>query len=103
MKPNEMRALAHAGMAAAVFVVLSTIASELSPPFKAFLVSIFSHHWIAKSVLSIVVFAIAYYWQKDRVSSAKVDLLALAWRVAAVAVLSGAVIFVFFLWEFFKG
>ncbi len=103
MKPNEMRALAHAGMGAFIFIALATMGADLYAPFKTFLATTFGHHWVGKGVLSIVVFAVVNYLQKDRASSAKLDLLALAWRVAAVVVLSGAAIFGFFVWELMRG
>lgn len=103
MKPNELRALVHAGMAASVFIAVSTIASEISAPFKALLVSVFGHHWIAKSVLSLVVFGLVYFIQVHRVSAAKPDMFKLASRMALVTILAGMAIFGFFIWDVLKG
>ena len=52
MKPNEMRALAHAGMGAFIFIALATMGADLYAPFKTFLATTFGHHWVGKGVLS---------------------------------------------------
>ena len=103
MKSNELRAMAHGGMAAAVFIAVATIASEESSVFKAFLAGTFWHHWIGKGILALVVFGLVYLIQKNRVSNAKVDMLALMRRLVIVFVLSGALIFGFFVWELLAG
>lgn len=39
-----------------LFITAITVVSELLPLFKSFLKSTFTHHWIGKSILSILVF-----------------------------------------------
>ncbi|MBT8055596.1 MAG: hypothetical protein KJO72_01540 [Gammaproteobacteria bacterium] len=56
-----MRMIGIKGYAYAVhvvvwFVVLSTVAAELSPAFKALLADGLGHHWIAKSDIAVVLF-----------------------------------------------
>ena len=41
-----------------VFIVASTIYSELSKPFKDFLKETFTHHWIGKGIIAIILFAV---------------------------------------------
>jgi ABC-type Fe3+-siderophore transport system permease subunit len=103
MKPNEIRAAAHATMAALVFVALITLYGEISAPFEGWLKSIFWHHWVGKSILSIVMFALVYFFQKDRVSNAKPDMMEMTKQIVVVSILAGIAIFAFFLWNFTKG
>jgi hypothetical protein len=48
------------------------IASELFPPFKDLLKSIFTHHWIGKTVIVLLVFLAASWLMKDKKSLAGV-------------------------------
>ena len=49
-----------AAITSIIFVVLITIAAEVSPALKTILKNMTGHHWVSKSVLDIIVFAIAY-------------------------------------------
>lgn len=49
-----------ASSAAILSVVLLTVLGELNPPLKNWLTTTFSHHWIGKSVISILVFAVSF-------------------------------------------
>ncbi|SEP31931.1 hypothetical protein SAMN04487948_14810 [Halogranum amylolyticum] len=40
------------------FVTAVTLAAELFPPLKAFIATIFLHHWLGKSVLTLVMFGL---------------------------------------------
>lgn len=44
---------------AVVFIAAATIGGELYMPIKDWLASIFSHHWIGKGVLAMLVFIVA--------------------------------------------
>ncbi|GMR19170.1 MAG: hypothetical protein BMS9Abin34_298 [Patescibacteria group bacterium] len=44
--------------AAAVFIPLITIITELNPAVKDFLKSAFTHHWIGKGVLALGIFLV---------------------------------------------
>lgn len=46
-------------IAAVVFVVVITIAAELAAPLKEWLKNTFYHHWVGKSLMSLIVFASA--------------------------------------------
>jgi len=54
------RALVRAAAVTIALVAVATISSELSPVFKQLLSTIGGHHWIGKSVLSVVFFALLY-------------------------------------------
>lgn len=48
------------------FVVVVTLASELFPPVKALIADIFLHHWLGKSILTLVVFGALVAVASDR-------------------------------------
>jgi len=54
------KALTRAAAVTIALVAVATIGSELSGGFKQLLSSIGGHHWIGKSVLSIVAFGLLY-------------------------------------------
>jgi hypothetical protein len=53
-----IKGYAYAVHAVVWFVVLSTVAAELSPAFKALLAGALGHHWIAKSDIAVVLFIV---------------------------------------------
>lgn len=54
---QRARASAEAVVGVAVTVAVLTIGAELWSPLKDLLKAVFTHHWVGKSVLSILVFA----------------------------------------------
>ncbi len=54
----------NGAFAASSLLAILVIAAELVQPFKAFLASVFSHHWIGKGVLITVAFVIVGYTYK---------------------------------------
>jgi hypothetical protein len=54
------KALIRAAAVTIAWIALATIFSEVSTGFKGLLAAIGDHHWIGKSVLSMVVFGILY-------------------------------------------
>ena len=54
------KALTRAAAVSIALIAAATIGSELSVSFKQLLSSIGGHHWIGKSVLSVVVFGLLY-------------------------------------------
>ncbi|MBM3282560.1 MAG: hypothetical protein FJY86_04465 [Candidatus Diapherotrites archaeon] len=104
MTPKELHAATMATLGSIIFVTFSTIYSEVSAPFKTFLASTFGHHWIAKSVLSVVVFVLVYYYF-TRMSKGKNHWNAwqMAKNVTIVSILAGLIIFGFYVNEFWGG
>lgn len=47
-----------AGSSTVIFIVLLTLGGEQLPPLKTWLAQVFSHHWLGKSFLSIIVFGV---------------------------------------------
>ena len=39
-----------------IFIPIITVAAELIPPLKEWLKNTFSHHWIGKSIISLILF-----------------------------------------------
>jgi hypothetical protein len=54
------KAITRAAAVTIALIAVATIGSELSATFKQLLSSIGGHHWIGKSVLSIVFFGLLY-------------------------------------------
>ena len=54
------KALTRAAAVTIALIAAATIGSELSAAFKQLLSSIGGHHWIGKSILSVVVFGLLY-------------------------------------------
>ena len=92
------KALTRAAAVTIAWVAVVTIFSELSGSFKALLSSIGGHHWIGKSVLSIVIFGLLYLvfsrFGNDRLS------LKDTWWLIGTVVISGLAILVFYLLHF---
>lgn len=84
-------------MAASVsswLLALMVIVSELFPPFKELLTSLFSHHWIGKVVITLSVFVLAGFLVKKQVSE----------KTAFYSVIGSlVVILAFYMFLFFKG
>ena len=56
----------NGAFAASALLAILVIAAELAKPFKEFLASIFSHHWIGKAILITITFIIAgFAYKKD--------------------------------------
>ena len=91
MKPT---ALTRAATITVAWIAFSTIVSELSAPFKGLLTTIGGHHWIGKSVLSIVFFAL-FYFVFSKVTDTEFSLKETWWLLLAV-LLGGLAILIFY-------
>jgi len=79
-------------------IVFLTIFGELNPVFKAWLTKTFSHHWIGKSIISVLVFLVSspvFYVLRLK----KISIPALIWLLVAVANLSFGILLAFFFVE----
>ncbi|MEK7613152.1 MAG: hypothetical protein AAB449_03345 [Patescibacteria group bacterium] len=81
-------------------IVTMTLLSEVSEPFKAFLTSVGTHHWIGKSIISAGAFVLFYLLFRKAKESDHV-LRGTLYVIGSVLV-GGAVIFLFFLQNFIK-
>jgi len=89
------KALILAATVTIAWVAVVTIASELSGTTKALLTSIGGHHWIGKSVLSVVFFGLLYLVFSKFID----DKLSLrnTWWLLGTVVISGLAILIFYL------
>lgn len=92
------KALTRAAAVTIAWVAVVTIFSELSGSFKALLSSIGGHHWIGKSVLSLVLFGLLYL-VLSKFGDDKLSLRDTWWLIATV-VISGLAILIFYLLHF---
>lgn len=89
------KALIRAAALSIALVAIATIGSELSAAFKQLLSSIGGHHWIGKSVLSLLAFGVLYF-VFSKFSDAKFTLKD-TWILIATVVFSGLAILVFYI------
>ena len=88
------KALVRAAAATIALIAVATIGSELSAAFKQLLSTIGGHHWIGKSVLSVVFFALLYL-VFSKVSDQRLALRDTGFLIGTV-VISGLAILVFY-------
>lgn len=84
-----------------LFVTLVTIFGELCAPLKDFLKLLTGHHWITKSVLSVMLFFGSYFF--IRCSEKELDVLKEAKKVILFTILGIILLFAFFVWHYFYG
>jgi len=89
------KALTRAAAASIALIAAATIGSELSAAFKQSLSSIGGHHWIGKSVLSVVVFGLLYL-VFSKVSDRRFTLRDTGLLIGTV-IISGLAILVFYI------
>lgn len=57
-KPRLILASSYAALITIAFVVLITIWAELAAPLKDWLRTLSGHHWVSKSIFSILLYAV---------------------------------------------
>lgn len=86
----------NAGFAASALLAVLVLASELSKPFKDFLESIFTHHWVAKAILVAIAFvSLGYLLKKDKLFNIESEKLAWYSTLGSLAI-----IFLFYVYHF---
>ena len=98
MKFN-IKALTISTIITVMAITLITIIGELSEPFKNLLKDISGHHWLTKSIFSLILFIALYFLFlkiKDYKEYNTKD-------VVITVVLSSLALFLFFTWHFFNG
>ena len=88
------KALTRAATITIAWIVFATIGSELYAVFKGLLATIGGHHWIGKSVLSIVLFGLFYFIFAKAVDNE--FSLKETWWLLLVSVLGGLAILIFY-------
>jgi len=100
MKWNST-ALSYAAIGVIWLIVGMTIWSEQSESFKTLLASIAGHHWVGKSIVSVVAFVLLYMLvRRMRESRNALTLMLLA---SASAAAGGIVIFSFYVGHYLVG
>ena len=89
------KALTRAAGLTIILIAIATIASELSSSVKQFLILVGGHHWVGKSILSLVFFGVLYAvfakLSKDTFS------LKDTWYLIASTFVSGLAILIFYI------
>ena len=80
------------GSVSAWLLTILIITAELFAPFKAFLKSTFTHHWIGKAVIITLAFIISGFLMREKETNEKV-----AWYSTLSSLL---IIFLFYIIEF---
>ena len=94
-------ALSYAAIGTIWLIVGITIWSEQNESFKALLASLAGHHWVGKSIVSVVAFLLLYVLTKRLRESNNPLMLILL--VCASAVAGGVIIFSFYVGHYLAG
>ena len=78
------------------FIVVITIVSELSKPFKNVLAGVTGHHWVTKGVLSLALFTLIVLLSRSTSFHASKEVK----HVVLSAILGGITILLFYVWHF---
>lgn len=97
MKTNT-NAVAKSALGVIWLIAVITIISEVSTSFSNVLVAFAGHHWVAKGIISVLVFFMLYAIFQKNTSQESVS-KNVRYVVVSV-VLAGFVIFLFFLFHF---
>ncbi|MBI4738716.1 hypothetical protein HY772_04015 [Candidatus Woesearchaeota archaeon] len=92
-------ALSRATIGTISAVTLITIIAELSKPFKTLLTNFSGNHWVAKSSISIILFAVLYLLL-PKVMADKNEVQKETTRVIATTIIAGFALLLFFVWHF---
>ena len=91
----KSKALIRSAAVTVAWVAFATVLSELSTAFKGLLGTIGGHHWIGKSVTSLVIFCLLYLLL-SKLTDDDFSLRDTWWLIGTV-VLSGLTILVFYI------
>lgn len=97
MKLN-LKALNYTTLSTILLIVALTIWSELVPSFKTNLASLTGHHWVTKSVVSLIFFIAVYFLLSKIIKDSK-NPLPLIIKITITTILGGVIIFGFYIWH----
>ena len=98
MKLN-IKSLNYSTILTICLIVVLTILGELSESFKTFLTSVTGHHWVTKSVFSLIFFVIIYFLI-SRTNKDSAELTRQVIYTIIAVVLGAIIIFGFYVWHF---
>lgn len=96
-------ALTVSAIITAIFITGVTIYADLNSALKDWLKNTFTHHWIGKGVLAVIIFIaliplILFIFPNDKKERLKNNLMVLFWTT----IIGTFAIFGFFIYEYFK-
>src|SRR3989344_28868 len=97
-KQSILSAIILSAILTIVVIALLTVCGELDTGFKGWLTQTFFHHWIAKSIISILFFLVSvpvFYVLNLK----KISTTTLIWLLVTVANLSFGILLAFFFLE----
>lgn len=101
-KLKPIFASAYSAAITVAVIITVTIAGELSEPFKNWLAGFTGHHWVTKSWLTLIVFAVFYALFRFSVRSVTNDSVRRAlWTLFSFVILGFVVLLGFYVFEFF--
>lgn len=103
-KIHFLKSITFSAIIAIIFVAAITIIADLIPPIKDWLKNTFTHHWVGKSILSVLIFFVFYFIfyyvpskSDQTIERLNKSLNYLFWA----SIFSSLAIIVFFIWEAF--
>ncbi len=102
MKIN-IKSLNYSTILTVVLIVVLTIWTELSQSFKTFLTGVAGHHWVTKSLFSLIFFVLSYFILANLLKKESKDLKKEVILVIVVTILGALAIFGFYVWHFTVG
>jgi len=93
---------AYSALITGLAVVAVTIYMEYSPAFKVILTNLTSHHWISKSLGSIILYFLLWFVLNKIGADNKNELQTrrALWTLFIFTILSALSIFLFFVWHY---
>lgn len=91
-----MKSISLGAIVAIVTVTVITIVGELYAPFKDWLKSVFTHHWLGKSALAVMVFVLVSFISYPLVSDEEKPTERFLRTLFYVALFSTLVLVIFF-------
>jgi len=102
-KIKIVRAASLGAIAAAIFIAASTVMAELFAPFKDFLKEKFSHHWVGKSVLALLIFLTVSFLGYFILKKSGIDSLPRILLILGLTAVFGSFLILgFFIYEYLK-
>ena len=92
---------AYSALVTGLATVAVTIYMEYSPAFKVFLTSLTSHHWISKSLGSLILYSLLWFILYKSLGDRNEQQAKRAlWSLFVFTILSALAIFLFYVWHF---
>lgn len=97
----QFPAASLATMVVIVTIVIFTIVAEVNSGFEGFLADIGGHHWVGKSILSLIIFAVVWLGSAFKLKEDPKTIKKWAISVLGTTIFGGLAILTFFLYHYF--